>query len=64
MTAFLLKELLPDQPLTLTSLMMGAWCDQSLLRSTSIFVNGLMGLCDGGRKPFFANLELEIAMST
>ena len=64
MTAFLLKELFLDQPLTLTSLIMGAWCDQSLLRSTFIFVNSLMELCDRGRKPSFGNLELEIAMST
>ena len=63
-TAFLLKELFLDQLLTLTSLIVGAWCDQSLLRSTFIFVNGLMELCDGGRKPSFANFELEIAMST
>ena len=64
MTAFLLKELFLDQPLTLTSLIMGAWCDPSLLRNTFIFVNSLMEFCDGGRKPSCAHLELEIAMST
>ena len=63
-TAFLLKELVLDQPLTLTSLIMGAWCDQSLLRNTFIFVNGLTKFCDRGRKPSVANLELDIAMST
>ena len=60
-TAFLLKELFLDQPLTLTSLIMGACCDQSLVRNT-IFVHSLMEFC--GRKPSFENLELEIAMAT